>query len=35
LLTDDVMRRLNELVDREKQDPADAASAFLREHRLA
>jgi osmoprotectant transport system substrate-binding protein len=35
LLTDDVMRRLNELVDREKQDPADAASAFLRQHRLA
>ena len=35
LLTDDVMRRLNQLVDREKQDPADAASAFLREHRLA
>ncbi len=35
LLTDDVMRELNELVDREKQDPADAASAFLREHRAA
>ncbi len=35
LLTDDVMRKLNQLVDREKQDPADAASAFLREHRLA
>ncbi len=35
LLTDQVMRRLNQLVDREKQDPADAAGTFLREHRLA
>jgi osmoprotectant transport system substrate-binding protein len=35
LLTNEVMRRLNELVDREKQDPADAASAFLHAHSLA
>lgn len=35
LLTDDVMRRLNQRVDREKQDPADAASAFLRSHPAA
>ena len=35
LLTDDVMRRLNQSVDREKQDPADAASAFLRARGLA
>jgi len=34
LLTDVVMRRLNAQVDREKMDPADAARAFLREHRL-
>ncbi len=34
LLTDAVMRRLNGQVDREKMDPADAAHAFLREHRL-
>ncbi len=34
LLTDTVMRRLNAQVDREKMDPADAAHAFLREHRL-
>ncbi|MBC5800394.1 MAG: quaternary ammonium transporter [Candidatus Eremiobacteraeota bacterium] len=34
-LTDAVMRRLNGQVDREKMDPADAAHAFLREHRLA
>ncbi len=33
-LTDEVMRRLNGQVDREKMDPADAARAFLRAHRL-
>ena len=35
LLTDEVMRRLNQRVDREKADPADAASEFLRAHREA
>jgi osmoprotectant transport system substrate-binding protein len=34
MLTDDVMRALNDQVDGQKQDPADVASAFLKRHGL-